>query len=114
MDPCFCRKFYSIEVLASEDGSASSLTGTATVNIEILDVNDNTPQFDSPAYQFEIFENRPVGTAVGNVSATDRDEGTNAQVQKLTHCISRIIESTGVKQHKIQEHTAHSTVLEIK
>ena len=76
----FCRKFYTFEVLASESGSSPSLTGTATVNVEILDVNDNTPTFDSDNFSFMIYENQPIETAVGNVSASDRDSGTNAEV----------------------------------
>ena len=67
-------------MLASEPGSNPSLTGTATVNIEILDVNDNTPTFDSNNFQFMINENQPIGTAIGNVSASDHDSGTNAEV----------------------------------
>lgn len=67
-------------MLASEPGSNPSLTGTATVNIEILDVNDNTPTFDSNNFQLMIYENQPIGTAIGNVSASDRDFGTNAEV----------------------------------
>ena len=76
----FCRKSYTFEVFASEPDSNPSLTGTATVNIEILDVNDNTPTFDSSNFQFMISENQPIGTAVGNVTASDRDSGTNAEV----------------------------------
>ena len=67
-------------MLASEPGSNPSLTGTATVNIEILDVNDNTPTFDSSNFMFRIYENQPIGTAIGNVSASDLDYGTNAEV----------------------------------
>ncbi len=67
-------------MLASESGSNPSLTGTATVNIEVLDVNDNTPMFDSDNFQFMIYENQPTGTVIGNVSASDRDSGTNAKV----------------------------------
>lgn len=67
-------------MLASEPGSLPSLTGTATVNIEILDVNDNAPTFDLDDFQFVIDENQPVGTDIGNISASDHDSGTNAEV----------------------------------
>ena len=80
-----CRKNYSFSVFASESGSvAPSLTGTATVFIEVIDVNDNEPDFIQNNFQFEIFENMPSGTVVGNVSATDLDAGTNAQVFSLS------------------------------
>ena len=75
-----CRKSYTFEVLASEPGSNPSLTGTATVNIEVLDVNDNSPTFDPNNYQFMIYENQPIRTPIGNVSASDRDSGSNAEV----------------------------------
>ena len=74
------RKSYTFEVLASEPGSNPSLTGTATVNIEVLDINDNTPRFNSNNFQFMIYENQPIGTPIGNVSASDRDSGSNAEV----------------------------------
>lgn len=43
-------------------------------------MNDNSPEFASDDFQFEILENQPNGTSVGNVSANDSDVGTNAQV----------------------------------
>ena len=56
------------------------MTGTATVYIEVLDANDNSPTFDLDNFQFTIFENEPNGTFVGTVRANDLDSGTNAQV----------------------------------
>ncbi|XP_069792757.1 cadherin EGF LAG seven-pass G-type receptor 3-like isoform X1 [Narcine bancroftii] len=50
------------------------------IHVNILDVNDNAPVF--PADEFEVFvkENSVVGSVVGQITATDPDEGTNAQI----------------------------------
>ncbi|XP_032892988.1 cadherin EGF LAG seven-pass G-type receptor 3 isoform X1 [Amblyraja radiata] len=50
------------------------------IHVNILDVNDNAPVF--PADEFEVFvkENSIVGSVVGQITATDPDEGTNAQI----------------------------------
>ncbi|GCB72987.1 hypothetical protein scyTo_0006570, partial [Scyliorhinus torazame] len=50
------------------------------IHVNILDVNDNAPVF--PADEFEVFvkENSIVGSVVGQITAADPDEGTNAQI----------------------------------
>ena len=56
--------------VAANDGAYNAETSLA---IDILDVNDNEPRFDSVAYRFDFVTSNPVGTLVGKVSATDRD-----------------------------------------
>ncbi|VDI57891.1 Hypothetical predicted protein, partial [Mytilus galloprovincialis] len=63
-------------VLAKDLGSPS-LGSTCTVTINVQDLNDNTPEFDSTEYKIRIFENATLGDYVGNVTATDAD-GTAA------------------------------------
>ena len=41
--------------------------------ITIQDMNDNPPQFAENLYEFNILENQPKGTHIGEVRATDRD-----------------------------------------
>lgn len=53
---------------------------SATVTIEVLDVNDVTPQFTQAIYNAAIVENRPAGASVVMVTATDDDEGANGMV----------------------------------
>jgi len=43
------------------------------VSLEILDVNDNAPQFATSSIVRELIESSPVGTALTVDSATDRD-----------------------------------------
>lgn len=51
--------------------------------ITVLDVNDNNPEFQNQPYSFEALEgeytlNNP--TKIGDVTATDLDEGENARI----------------------------------
>ncbi|XP_043934458.1 cadherin EGF LAG seven-pass G-type receptor 3 isoform X2 [Protopterus annectens] len=50
------------------------------IHVTVQDVNDNAPVF--PADDFEVFvkENSIVGSVVAQVTASDPDEGTNAQI----------------------------------
>lgn len=45
--------------------------------IEVLDVNDNTPQFDSPILTLSIPENTHIGVLFNIPMATDKDSGRN-------------------------------------
>ncbi|XP_016850633.1 desmocollin-1 [Anolis carolinensis] len=42
--------------------------------IRIEDDNDNAPEFDHDIYTFHVLENSRIGTLVGQVTATDKDE----------------------------------------
>uniref|UniRef100_A0A6P7GGN4 Cadherin-related tumor suppressor n=1 Tax=Diabrotica virgifera virgifera TaxID=50390 RepID=A0A6P7GGN4_DIAVI len=50
------------------------------VSIEVTDTNDNPPVFLESAYSFDIPENAPRGSRVGQIKATDPDLGINAQL----------------------------------
>ncbi|KAF7415031.1 hypothetical protein HZH68_003520 [Vespula germanica] len=63
---------YDLTVGAIDTGSPPQ-TGTATVHIEILDVNDNGPIFEPPEVIGYVSENEPAGTSVMTLSATDPD-----------------------------------------
>ena len=71
------RSQYVIQVKARDHG-LPSLSATADVTIHVGDANDNYPIFSETSYQFSIEENLPSDTTVGEVSATDLDEGNNA------------------------------------
>ena len=63
---------FRFSVLAMDAGNPS-LTGTTIVQIEVLDVNDNSPTFSEPSYQTTILEEDPAGTSVIFLTATDLD-----------------------------------------
>ncbi|XP_072941019.1 cadherin-87A [Epargyreus clarus] len=54
---------------------------SARVNIKLLDVNDNAPIFDESSYKFNVLENSPIGTMIGEVQATDKDYGIFGEIE---------------------------------
>ena len=51
------------------------------VTITILDINDNTPEFQGAPYLFEVEEHEPLGAVISTaISATDPDLGVNGVV----------------------------------
>lgn len=74
--------------------------GFTTVNISILDVNDNYPIFIEDKDEIHIPENIAVGQEIYFARATDRDSGSNRTIfYSLTYNsenIFRVSETTGV------------------
>ena len=46
-----------------------------SIQVKVVDINDNPPAFSQPAYQATILEAQEVGGPVLQVSAVDPDEG---------------------------------------
>ncbi|XP_006891272.1 PREDICTED: protocadherin gamma-A1 [Elephantulus edwardii] len=67
-------------LLLAFDGGDPVQSGTSQIRVTVLDVNDNAPVFTEPEYRVSVPENMPIGTRVLAVTATDADEGFNAQV----------------------------------
>lgn len=63
--------FLTIE---ARDGGTPPLSNHATVNITVLDANDNAPVFTQAAYSTSINENAPVGFKLLTLTATDLDK----------------------------------------
>ncbi|NXW84088.1 CAD19 protein, partial [Alopecoenas beccarii] len=59
-------------------GQAGAFSATATVTINLSDVNDNPPKFQQRLYYMNVSEDAPVGATVGKVRAEDSDIGENA------------------------------------
>nr|XP_012996400.1 LOW QUALITY PROTEIN: protocadherin beta-10-like [Cavia porcellus] len=66
--------------LTAIDGGSPPRTGTATVRIVVLDINDNAPQFPQELYEAQVPENSPVGFLIVKIFAEDVDTGVNAEV----------------------------------
>ncbi|XP_026870202.2 cadherin-related family member 2 [Electrophorus electricus] len=65
-------KTMTVKVIAT-DASIDSFVSTATVTIQIMDINDNFPQFEKKVYELSVHEKCPNGTIVSTVTATDED-----------------------------------------
>uniref|UniRef100_A0A672S1Q1 Cadherin domain-containing protein n=1 Tax=Sinocyclocheilus grahami TaxID=75366 RepID=A0A672S1Q1_SINGR len=66
--------------LTAVDGGVPARSGTASIIVQVLDTNDNAPQFDRQVYSVDLIENAPIGTLIMQMNATDLDEGVNAEV----------------------------------
>ncbi|NWI63474.1 CAD23 protein, partial [Todus mexicanus] len=66
------RDAYRLTVVAVDQGTPA-LSGTATVNLFIDDVNDCRPEFINPIQTVSIPESAVPGTVVAEVTAIDRD-----------------------------------------
>ncbi|XP_055454703.1 protocadherin beta-13-like, partial [Psammomys obesus] len=66
--------------LTAQDGGSPPRSGTTEVHIEVLDFNDNAPQFEQLLYRAQIPEDSPIGFLIITVSATDKDIGVNGEI----------------------------------
>lgn len=73
------KSSYSFRVLAVDKGDPA-LTGTATIQLTVVDENDNKPTFTVPMFQFFVMENMGPQLKVGSLSASDLDEGDNQKI----------------------------------
>ncbi|VDL90794.1 unnamed protein product [Schistocephalus solidus] len=64
---------YTMTVLAVDHGRSTTLTGTAKVEVVVLDVNDWAPEFTRDIYTFTVPEDAPLREVIGVVEAIDRD-----------------------------------------
>ncbi|XP_014650629.1 PREDICTED: protocadherin gamma-B7 isoform X11 [Ceratotherium simum simum] len=67
-------------VLTALDNGDPPRSGTAQIRILVVDANDNPPVFTQDVYRVSLPEDVPPGTSVLKVSATDQDEGFNAEI----------------------------------
>uniref|UniRef100_A0A8C6ZIJ9 Cadherin 12 n=1 Tax=Nothoprocta perdicaria TaxID=30464 RepID=A0A8C6ZIJ9_NOTPE len=77
------KKAYTFKVEASNlhldhrFHSVGPFKDTATVKINVLDM-DEPPVFSKPVYTMEVYEDTPVGTIIGAVTAQDLDAGSSS------------------------------------
>ena len=67
-------------VVQAEDRGIPSLFSQADVTIQLLDINDNSPQFISIPSSISLLENIAIDTFIIDASATDADLGVNGEV----------------------------------
>ena len=71
---------YTIVVTAIDNG-VPPLADTTNVEIEVTDVNDNSPEFKQSSYTTAISEDALIGSSVIQIEAFDKDLGLNGQVR---------------------------------
>ncbi|XP_042695666.1 cadherin-12 isoform X2 [Centrocercus urophasianus] len=77
------KKAYTFKVEASNlhldhrFHSVGPFKDTATVKINVLDM-DEPPVFSKPLYTMEVYEDTPMGTIIGAVTAQDLDAGSSS------------------------------------
>ena len=94
-------KYYNLTVCASDNATDFKQTnpldelriGCAIVNIEVINLNDNRPVFNPPAYLVTIDEKVLIGTTIVKVTASDADGDT----PKFVYNNARILNSTRSK-----------------
>ena len=70
---------YIIHVIAKDQGTPAR-SSTATINLVVTDVNDNTPVFYPTVYYARVIEGQSTDYEVVQVTATDRDAGNNGKI----------------------------------
>ncbi|XP_037117404.1 protocadherin Fat 1a isoform X2 [Syngnathus acus] len=73
-------KWYQLTLRAQAQHNGYDVAASVSVNIQVKDLNDNQPVFESDPYQAVVVENLPGGAQVVQVKASDLDSGTNGLV----------------------------------
>ncbi|XP_050819087.1 protocadherin beta-16-like [Gopherus flavomarginatus] len=96
-------------ILTAADGGLPQRTGTARIRVNVLDSNDNFPQFSQSVYKVQLMENSPKGTLVTKVEASDLDQGSNAEI---TYSFGQVPDKV-LKLFKLNQLSGEITVLGI-
>ncbi|KAM5214033.1 protocadherin gamma-A1 isoform 27-T27 [Hipposideros larvatus] len=76
-------------LLTASDGGNPVHSGTLRIRVQVVDANDNPPEFTQAQYHVSVPENVPLGTRLLIVKATDPDEGANGEVTYSFHNIDQ-------------------------
>lgn len=71
---------YNLTIIAEDSGNPSRLS-TSYILINILDVNDNPPEFLQKVYVVNVEEDTPVDVDILRVQAISKDSGNNAEIR---------------------------------
>ncbi|XP_050572625.1 LOW QUALITY PROTEIN: protocadherin alpha-2-like, partial [Cygnus atratus] len=73
-------RFYELQIEARDKG-VPPLSGHCSVELEVLDVNDNAPEVWVTSLSVPVAEDASLGTVVALLSVSDRDSGSNGRVR---------------------------------
>lgn len=85
-------KWYQLTLQALSDHEGNDVISTVDISIQVKDVNDNRPFFESDPYEATVLENLPGGTPVVQVKALDFDSSSNGQVSYSLDSIQNPVE----------------------
>lgn len=71
---------YIVKVNCEDDGVPKQNKSESFI-VQVLDMNDNEPKFDREQYNATITENKDPGQMITKVTASDSDQGSNAEVR---------------------------------
>ncbi|XP_075918395.1 protocadherin Fat 1-like [Petromyzon marinus] len=74
-------KWSHVLTVMVQDGGVPVRRAYATLAVSVDDANDHAPRFTGGPYEARVAESAAVGSAVVRVTATDRDDGPNADVR---------------------------------
>uniref|UniRef100_A0A668AWP3 Protocadherin 1 n=1 Tax=Myripristis murdjan TaxID=586833 RepID=A0A668AWP3_9TELE len=72
-------KEYRVEIVAVDSGNPA-LSSTNSLKVQVTDVNDNSPIFSPTLFEVDFAEENQPGERVVDVTASDADSGTNAEL----------------------------------
>ncbi|XP_045514372.1 cadherin-87A [Pieris brassicae] len=76
------EKIHSINfTLVAFDSGVPQLSTSAGVFVDVVNVNDEEPNFDQELYEASVDEHSVVGTSVITVHSTDKDEGEFGEIR---------------------------------
>ncbi|XP_041440832.1 protocadherin gamma subfamily A, 3 L homeolog isoform X13 [Xenopus laevis] len=115
--------FYELFVKAIDKGTPK-LEGRCLVQVEVEDVNDNTPEIVFTSKTKEVPEDAPIGTVVGFITVKDKDSGKNGEVHldvssnlpfKILPFKSRysLVTSEHLDREKTSQYTIHVTAFDL-
>ncbi|MCP9261910.1 Cadherin domain-containing protein [Dirofilaria immitis] len=97
---------------AATDSGFPILNDTAEITIEVLDENDNVPEFENHYVEYTIPTNSPVGTTIAHFSAVDIDSEPNNLV--VYHLLSDSSGELPLISSKNPQHGTYSGVLQVE
>ncbi|XP_066525893.1 protocadherin gamma-C5-like isoform X7 [Hoplias malabaricus] len=68
-------------LLTAVDGGSPAKSGTAKITVQVLDNNDNAPQFTKQTYESALSEKSAPGAVIAQLKAVDLDEGANGETR---------------------------------
>lgn len=77
--------FYKLSVVAHDVAATGRLSASTTISIDVLDENDNAPEFVQTDTKISVNEMTPIGTELIKFRATDSDLSVNSH---LTYSIA--------------------------